>query len=130
MHNYTASSDVNKYNFALFPGEYIYLNTRQTGGAAVLMSQSISYNSNFLYYCFTFWYYMHVSTTATLSVSWRRLLADPIIGFSLSGSQGNTWTQGFMDVYVDANSFTVCLCLYFKVWCYIYYFNMLLLFFC
>ncbi|XP_025084894.1 MAM and LDL-receptor class A domain-containing protein 2-like isoform X1 [Pomacea canaliculata] len=88
-------------------GEYIYLNTRQTGGAAVLMSQSISYNSNFLYYCFTFWYYMHVSTTATLSVSWRRLLADPTIGFSLSGSQGNTWTQGFMDVYVDANSFTM-----------------------
>ncbi|XP_025084904.1 MAM and LDL-receptor class A domain-containing protein 1-like [Pomacea canaliculata] len=92
-------------------GEYIYLKTSQSGGAAALVSQIISFNPDFSQYCFTFWYYMPVSPAGTLSVTWVVASAglDSTIGMYLSGSQGNKWIQGFMDIEEDISAFTMAI---------------------
>lgn len=62
---------------------------------------------------------MPVSPAGTLSVTWVVASAglDSTIGMYLSGSQGNKWIQGFMDIEEDISAFTVCLNVYLQIHC-------------
>ncbi|XP_077865040.1 MAM and LDL-receptor class A domain-containing protein 2-like [Saccoglossus kowalevskii] len=76
-------------------GTYLYLSTsgpRVEGDVAILMSVHFEDGAD---QCMRFWYYMHGSDTGTLSVIHYDA---PNALFSVSGSQGSTWIEAYVDV--------------------------------